>query len=69
MNPIVPTNASISIIDSATAQIEIVIEYDASKELIPTQSKFYDVKARVGSSVKLISSGKINILPDVTNNI
>lgn len=63
------TDASISILDEASGDIEIILNSTPSLNLIPSQKRLYDIKARVGNDVKLVSRGKIDILPDVTNDI
>ena len=62
-------DGSIYIINESTGEIKVTLENSPSEKLVPAQSRIYDIKSRVGNTVKLISRGKINILPDVTNEI
>lgn len=65
----IPSDASMSILDETSGNLEIVLNSNSSSFLIASQKRVYDIKARVGNEVKLISRGKIDLLPDVTNNI
>ena len=62
-------NGNISLINESTGEIKIILENEPSSALIPAQNRIYDVKSRAGDVVRLVSRGKINILPDVSNQI
>ena len=62
-------DASITILDEGSGDFDISLFSTASKLLIPSQKRVYDIKAKIGNEVKLISRGKIDILPDVTNSM
>jgi hypothetical protein len=60
--------AKVEIIKSTSPSlVRITIEEGATTSLKPVQERFFDLKARVGDKVYLIDSGKVNILPDITN--
>lgn len=63
------TNGKIIVFDEKTGSIKINLSSLASKEIIPSQKRLYDIKVKVGDEVKLISRGKIDLLPDITNSI
>ena len=62
-------DGAIVILDEVSGNFEIQIKTSASKLLIPSLKRLYDIKAKVGNSVKLVARGKIDILPDVTNSM
>ncbi len=62
-------DGSITIIDETNGDFEITLSSTASKLLIPSQKRLYDIKAKIGNEVRLIARGKIDILPDVTNSV
>jgi len=62
-------DGSIVILDENSGNFDILLKNNASKLLIPSQKRIYDIKAKVGNEIRLISRGKIDILPDVTNNM
>lgn len=62
-----PTDGQIVTFDENTGSIKIVLSSNASDEIIPSQKRLYDIKVKVGDEVKLVSRGKVDLLPDVTN--
>jgi hypothetical protein len=62
-------DGSIVILDETSGDFDVSLKTNASKLLIPSQKRVYDIKAKIGNEIKLISRGKIDILPDVTNSI
>jgi len=62
-------NGGITVVDENDGIINIYIHSEASSDFIPSQKRVYDIVSRVGDEVKLVSRGKIDILPDVTKNV
>mgnify|MGYP003489141371 FL=1 len=65
----ISTNGEIVTLDESTGSIRIILSSNASGQIIPSQKRLYDIKVKIGNEVKLISHGKIDLLPDVTNVI
>jgi len=61
------TNGTIDILDEETGEIKIIMSSLASEQIIPSQKRIYDIKAKIGNEVKLVARGKVDLLPDVTN--
>ncbi len=61
------TNGTIDILDEETGEIKIILSSLASEQIIPSQKRIYDIKAKIGNEVKLVARGKVDLLPDVTN--
>lgn len=62
-------NGEIVVFDEYTGSIKIILSSIASNEIIPSQKRLYDIKVKIGDEVKLVSRGKIDLLPDITNVI
>ncbi len=62
-------NGGITVVDENEGIINIYIHSEASADFVPSQKRVYDILSRVGDEVKLVSRGKIDILPDVTKTV
>lgn len=62
-------NGGITVVDENEGIINIYIHSEASSDFVPSQKRVYDILSRVGDEVKLVSRGKIDILPDVTKTV